>query len=87
MALAWVALASAFVVLAKCADLFVDNSIQLAHRLKIPKLVIGIVLVSLATTAPELAVSLTATVQGNAQMALGNAVGSVICNSGQWQLA
>lgn len=80
--LAWVVLAAAFVVLAKCADLFVDSSVTLAQRLRIPKLVIGIVLVSLATTTPELSVSMLAALRGNPEMALGNAVGSVICNNG-----
>ena len=81
-ALAWIALIVSFAVLAKCASFFVDSSVALANKLGIPKLVIGIVLVSLATTAPELAVSLTAAVKGNPEMALGNAVGSVICDDG-----
>ena len=75
-------MALAFIVLAKCADLFVDSSVDIAGRMRIPKLVIGIVLVSLVTTAPELAVSLMAALGGKPEMALGNAVGSVICNSG-----
>lgn len=79
---AWITLAVAFAVLAKCADLFVESAVSLANRLRIPKLVIGIVLVSLATTAPELSVSLIAALRGAPQMALGNAVGSVICNAG-----
>ncbi len=80
--LAWVALICAFVVLAKCADLFVESSVVLARRARLPKLVIGIVLVSLATTAPELSVSVMAAVKGNPEMALGNAIGSVICDDG-----
>jgi cation:H+ antiporter len=75
-------MAVAFYLLAKCADLFVDSSVALAGKLNIPKLVIGIVLVSLATTAPELAVSLTSAIKGNPEMALGNAIGSVICDDG-----
>lgn len=82
VAVAWVVLAVAFGVLAKCADLFVESSVSLANRLRIPKLVIGIVLVSLATTAPELSVSLMAALRGMPEMALGNAIGSVICNKG-----
>lgn len=69
-------------MLARSADIFVDSSVSLANRFRIPKLVIGIVLVSLATTSPELAVSLMAALQGAPQMALGNAIGSVICNIG-----
>lgn len=79
---AWVALAASFAVLAKCADLFVDSAVGIADRLKIPKIVIGIVLVSLATTSPELSVSMMAALEGKPEMALGNAVGSVICNAG-----
>lgn len=79
---AWIAITVAFFVLFKCADAFVDASVGLAERFHIPRLVIGIILVSLATTAPELAVSLTAALQGNPEMALGNAIGSVICDDG-----
>ena len=80
--MAWFFLAVAFALLAKCANIFVESSVSLANRLHIPKLVIGIVLVSLATTAPELSVSLMAAVHGRPEMAMGNAVGSVICNKG-----
>ena len=80
--MAWLVLIVSFVVLFKCAELFVDNSVALAKRLKVPKLVIGIVLVSLATTAPELSVSLIAALRGSPEMALGNAIGSVICDDG-----
>ena len=79
---AWIAIGIAFVALAKCADLFVDSSVGIANRLRVPKLVIGIVLVSLATTAPELSVSLMSALRGQPEMALGNAVGSVICDDG-----
>ena len=82
VAAAWIILAVAFFILAKSADIFVDSSISLANRFKIPRLVIGIVLVSLATTAPELAVSLMSAIRGNPEMALGNAIGSVICDDG-----
>ena len=77
-----VALVFSFGVLAKCASVFVGSSVSLANRFRIPKLIIGIVLVSLATTAPELAVSLTAALRGRPDMALGNAIGSVICDDG-----
>jgi cation:H+ antiporter len=79
---ALVVMAIAFIVLAKCSDLFVESSVALANRFGIPKLVIGIVLVSFATTAPELAVSLMSALKGNPEMALGNAIGSVICDDG-----
>jgi cation:H+ antiporter len=80
--LAWVVVVAAFAVLAKCADIFVESAVALAERFKVPKLVIGIVLVSLATTAPELAVSVTSAARGSPEIALGNAVGSVICDDG-----
>jgi len=75
-------LTACFIVLAKSADLFVDAAVGLAVKLNIPKIVIGIFLVGLATTAPELAVSVMSAVRGNPEFALGNAVGSVICDDG-----
>ncbi len=80
--LAWTALVAALVVLSKSAGVFVDSSVRIAEKFKIPKLVIGIVLVSLATTAPELSVSLMSATAGKPEMALGNAIGSVICDDG-----
>jgi cation:H+ antiporter len=78
IAVAWLVMAAAFFVLAKSADLFVDSAVAIADKLKVPKLIIGVFLVSLATTAPELSVSLNAALRGNPEMALGNAIGSVI---------
>ncbi|MBM3296506.1 MAG: calcium/sodium antiporter [Candidatus Aminicenantes bacterium] len=80
--LAWTALAAALVILSKSAGVFVDSSVRIAEKFKIPKVVIGIVLVSLATTAPELSVSLMSATTGKPEMALGNAIGSVICDDG-----
>ena len=79
---AWGVLAVSFVVLARCADLFVESSVAVARKLRIPRIIIGIVLVSLATTMPELSVSLMAAIRGRPEMALGNAIGSVICDDG-----
>ena len=73
---------AAFAILFKCADLFVEGAARIATILNIPKLVIGIVLVGLATTAPEFAVSVIAAIRGLPEIALGNAVGSVICDDG-----
>ena len=75
-------MAMAFVVLAKCADWFVDGAVELARRLRAPPMLIGIVIMSLGTTAPELAVSVNAALSGQAEFALGNAVGSVIYDDG-----
>lgn len=80
--IAWAVLVTAFIILAKCADLFVDSAVALADRFNIPRLIIGIVMVSLATTAPEISVSLIAAIKGSPEMALGNAIGSVICDDG-----
>jgi len=66
----------------KGADFFVSASVAIAHYAKIPRVVIGSTLVSLATTAPELAVSATASFRGNPKLAIGNAVGSAIANIG-----
>jgi cation:H+ antiporter len=79
---AWLVLGACFAVLAKCADIFVESAVSLAYKFKLPKLVVGIVLVAFATTAPELAVSAISAARGNAEIALGNAVGSVLCDTG-----
>ena len=71
-----------FVVLTKCADWFVDGAVGIAEYLNVPKMLIGIVLMSLATTSPELAVSVMSAFEGKPEMALGNAVGSVIVDDG-----
>ncbi len=71
-----------FALLFKCADFFVDGACGIAKILSIPKLIIGIVLVGLATTAPEFGVSVYASFLGKPELALGNAIGSVICDDG-----
>jgi len=60
----------------------VDSSVGIADTLRVPKMVIGIVLVGFATTAPEFAVSVQSAYLGHPEIALGNAVGSVICDDG-----
>lgn len=80
--LAWLVIIISFVILFKCADIFVDSAVSVARDFKIPKIFIGLVLVSLATSTPELAVSVLAAFKGSPKIALGNAVGSVICNEG-----
>ena len=76
------ALIASFAVLFKCADLFVKGASGIAKALNVPKMVIGIVLVGLATTAPEFVVSVFAAFRGHPEIALGNAIGSVICDDG-----
>ncbi|SVB46571.1 uncharacterized protein METZ01_LOCUS199425, partial [marine metagenome] len=69
-------------LVAKGGDLFVGSSIQIGKIFGVPRFVIGGTLVSLATTTPELVVSANASFDGDAGMALGNAVGSCVCNIG-----
>lgn len=63
-------------------DSFVDAAARLAEASGVPRFVVGATLVSLCTTAPELTVSLLATVRGATSLAVGNAVGSAACNTG-----
>ncbi|MBQ8384968.1 MAG: calcium/sodium antiporter [Spirochaetaceae bacterium] len=69
-----------FVLLVKGADWFVDGAASIAEKLGIPQLVIGLTIVALGTSAPEAAVSLTAAFHGNADITIGNVVGSNILN-------
>ena len=69
------------VLIIKGGDWFVDSSSWIAEVLGVPKFVIGATIVSLATTLPEMIVSIQATAQGNVQMAAGNAIGSVTANT------
>ncbi|MCK5812507.1 MAG: calcium/sodium antiporter [Clostridiales bacterium] len=63
------------------SDLFVDATIWVAKVLRIPDIIIGATLVSLCTTLPELLVSSGAAISGDTSMAIGNAIGSVACNT------
>lgn len=69
-----------FVLLVKGADYFVDGASGLAKRLHIPDLIIGLTIVAMGTSAPEAAVSITAGFAGNAEITIGNIVGSNILN-------
>ncbi len=84
--LAWPLLAGLIVaslaVLGKGADWLVDEAVALSERSGIPKVIIGATVVSLGTTTPEAVVSVLAAVQGAPGLALGNAVGSIICDTG-----
>ena len=75
-------MALSFVLLAKCADYLVEGAIDIARYLRAPPILIGIVIVGIGTTAPELAVSVTAALGDKPEVALGNAVGSVIYDDG-----
>ena len=73
-------LALGFVMLVKGADWFVDGASNIAAKFKIPQLVIGLTIVAMGTSAPEAAVSITAALQGSADITIGNIVGSNIMN-------
>ncbi len=73
-------LAAGFWALIKGADIFVDGSAALAGNFKVPALIIGLTIVALGTSAPELAVSTAASIQGSNEIALSNVVGSNIFN-------
>ena len=73
-------LALGFVLLIKGADWFVDGSSSVAARFGIPQLVIGLTIVAMGTSAPEAAVSISAAFSGNADITVGNIVGSNILN-------
>ena len=73
---------AALAVMFKSASFFVDGACGIARIFKVPKLVIGIVLVGLGTTAPEFGVTLIAAIRGSGEIAVGNAIGSVICDDG-----
>lgn len=69
-----------FVMLIKGADFFVDGSSRIASKFGIPQLIIGLTIVAMGTSAPEAAVSITAALQGVADITIGNVVGSNILN-------
>ena len=68
--------------LGKGADILVDEAVILANQWKIPKMIIGATIVSLGTTLPEVTVSVMSAVRGFPALAMGNAVGSIICDTG-----
>lgn len=73
-------LAAGFAALIKGAGLFVDGSSALAGNFRISKVIIGLTIVAMGTSAPELAVSISAALQGSNEIALSNVVGSNIFN-------
>ena len=69
-----------FVLLIKGADLLVDGSSSIAKKFNIPEIIIGLTIVSIGTSMPELFVSTASAIKGSSDMALGNIIGSNICN-------
>ena len=70
------------VLIIKGGDWFVDSAVFIANLTGIPKFIIGATIVSVATTLPELTVSVTGVIDGELDLAVGNAVGSVTANIG-----
>lgn len=69
-----------FILLIKGADFFVEGSSSIARIFKIPSVVIGLTIVAMGTSAPEAAVSITAGLSGNNDIAIANVIGSNIFN-------
>ena len=74
-------LVAGFYFLVKGADLFVDGSSSVAKIFKIPSVIIGLTIVSIGTSLPEAAVSVTASLSGSYDLSIANVIGSNIFNS------
>ncbi len=81
IALNIILLIAGLVLLIKGADLFVDGSSSIARALKVPSLIIGLTLVSIGTSAPELSVSITSAISGANDICFGNVIGSNVFNT------
>ncbi|SFA84132.1 calcium/sodium antiporter [Clostridium frigidicarnis] len=79
--MSYIILVVGFILLIKGADLFVDGSASIAKKLGIPSVIVGLTIVSLGTSAPELAVSLISSLKGSNEIAIGNVVGSNLFNA------
>lgn len=83
-AMQWVlfiaAIVVGFILLVKCADIFVDSASNLAQIFKIPAIVVGLTIVAFGTSAPEASVSITAAISGSNGISVGNIIGSNIFN-------
>ena len=69
-----------FVALIKGADIFVDGAAGVAKNFKVPSIIIGLTIVAMGTSAPELAVSISAALNGSNEIAVSNVIGSNIFN-------
>lgn len=69
------------VFLVKGGDWFVDGAVAIAERFHVPDIIIGATIVSIGTTLPEVMVSSTSAFSGHGEIAYGNAIGSIICNT------
>ncbi len=69
-----------FILLIKGADFLVDGSSSIAKKLRIPEIIVGLTIVSIGTSMPELFVSVTSAIGGHSDMSIGNIIGSNVCN-------
>lgn len=69
-----------FIVLIKCADIFVDGASEIATHFHLSKMLIGLTIVAFGTSAPEFAVSCKSIISGSGDIVLGNVIGSNILN-------
>ncbi len=69
-----------FILLIKGADLLVDGASDIAKKFHIPEIIIGLTIVSIGTSMPELVVSIASSLDGRPDMSMGNVIGSNICN-------
>ena len=76
----YVLLLAGFLLLIKGADFFVEGSSSVAKLLRVPTVIIGLTIVAFGTSAPELAVSISASLSGSNDIAVGNVIGSNIFN-------
>ncbi len=82
MFLATLAVVAGFVVLAWSADRFVDGAASIARHFRVSPMIIGLTIVSLCTSLPEMLVAALAAYEGNSDLGIGNALGSNIANIG-----
>lgn len=69
-----------FILLIKGADVFVEGASKLSTKMNVPPIVIGLTVVAFGTSAPEAAISITSGMSGNADLSVGNIIGSNIIN-------
>lgn len=80
MWLAILAVVVGLAILVWSADVFIDGAVALANKLNVPSFLIGVIILGLGTSAPEMVVSMLAALEGSPELALGNAYGSNIVN-------
>ncbi len=80
MLLSIVLLIIGFILLTKGADYFIEGACAVAFKFKIPSIIIGLTIVAMGTSAPEASVSINSALKGANGVAIGNVMGSNICN-------